>query len=143
VKKTTKWRVSAAVVLAGVVGVMATATSAYALDEVDNIRLQTLADAPATNAHSCIDRHIYLAGHTYSWYLVQLDEFLQERTITLATGWYQWTDCLSYAGPHEYQHHSQLDPDSSAYVTVSLDEPEYMPPDSGSVTTYWGSTLLP
>jgi hypothetical protein len=36
-----------------------------------------------------------------------------------------------------------LDPDSSAYVTVSLDELEDMPADSGSLTTYWGSTLLP
>ena len=122
---------------------MSLSTSAYALDQAFNERMQTIAHNPTTNAVSCINRHIYLSAHTYQWYLITDNGFANSRNITLATGWYQWTDCIAYEAPHVYEHDSDLDPDASGYATASLEELEYPPADNGSTTAYWGSTLIP
>lgn len=142
-ERKTRRRWGAALVGLGAIAALSVSTSAYALDQVTNERLQTIAHNPATNAQSCINRHIYLAAHTYYWYLVQDSAYGAERNITLATGWYQWSDCLTYAGPYAYSHVSSLDPDSSQYATVYLAETEFPPHDDGSTTAFWGSTLIP
>ncbi|UWE10217.1 hypothetical protein [Actinacidiphila bryophytorum] len=123
---------------------MSVSTSSYALDQVINERWQTIAHYPMPDAHSCINRHIYLAGpHTYRWYLVEDSTNYGERDITLVTGWYQWSDCLSYAGLYMYDHVSSLNPDSTGYKTAYLECLEAQRHDSGSTTAYWGSTLIP
>ncbi|SEQ10240.1 hypothetical protein SAMN04487983_100369 [Streptomyces sp. yr375] len=104
-----------------------------------NKRTQYIAKYPATNAHSCINRRIYLASDWYTWRLTGLETGAADRSIYLASGWYAWQDCLDYLGPGSYDQDSSLDPENPAYDTVRFSVFDY----SVGRDYYWGSSLTP
>lgn len=115
-----------------------TASPASAFNPAYNMRTQTIARLPATNAMTCITRHIELAAGTYTWKLSGLETGPSYRyNLVLDKGFYQWTDCLQYSSPGDYWQGSVLDPDAAGKPNATLGNWDY----SQGGSYYWGSML--
>ncbi|MCT2588398.1 hypothetical protein LHJ74_00290 [Streptomyces sp. N2-109] len=114
-----------------------TALAAPTADPAYNTKTQHLTSEPTSDMpESCIERSITLASGYYDW---RIKGAAERPDLYLGAGRYTWKDCL-IPGDGFYVQQSSLNPDNPDWDTILLTDYWFL---AYSGSHQWGSSLLP